>query len=132
LFTVFPSRIRFFSISDPYLKEFLSSNTKKIVSKLGGNVIRDVHPGFGSRIRILIFYPSRIREVKRYRIPSRILDTAVVILAFVDRKKFSSVSGSALIWLPVIRIRFENLEIRIQKPFYADLILAFCTVRYVL
>jgi hypothetical protein len=39
-------------------------------------------------------------------------------------------SGSALIWLPVIRIRFDNLELRIQKPFYADLILAL--LQYVL
>jgi hypothetical protein len=34
-----------------------------------------------------------------------------------NRMKFSSVSRSALIWLPVILIRFDNLEIRIQKPF---------------
>jgi hypothetical protein len=32
-------------------------------------MIQDVHPGSGSRIRILIFYPSRIFGSKRHRIP---------------------------------------------------------------
>jgi hypothetical protein len=32
-------------------------------------MIRVVHPGSGSRIRILTFYPSRIERSKRHRIP---------------------------------------------------------------
>ncbi len=40
---------------------------QKIVYMLIGNMIRDVHPGSGSRIQI--FHPSRIHGSKRHRIP---------------------------------------------------------------
>jgi hypothetical protein len=48
------------------IKEFKYFNPKNCFQALG-NMIRDVHPGFGSQIRILIFYPSRIQGSKRQR-----------------------------------------------------------------
>ncbi len=70
----FPSRIQIFSIPDPgsafRIKEFKYFNPKQMVSKKS-ETIRVVHPGSGSRIRILIFYPSRIPDpvVKKASIP---------------------------------------------------------------
>ncbi len=42
-------------------------NPQKLFLSSRENMIRNVHPG--CRIRILIFYPSRIRGSKRHRIP---------------------------------------------------------------
>jgi hypothetical protein len=57
------SRIRIFSILHPgsriCSKEFQYFNQKNGFSALR-NLIRVFHPGCGSRIRILTFYPSRI------------------------------------------------------------------------
>ncbi len=43
-------------------KEFKYFNPKNCFQALG-NMIQDVHSGSGSRIRILIFYPSRIPDL---------------------------------------------------------------------
>ncbi len=48
------------------IKNLSIFNPKNTFSALG-NMIRDVHPG--SRIRILIFYPSRIQGSKRHQSP---------------------------------------------------------------
>jgi hypothetical protein len=59
----FPSWIQIFSIPDPgsqiRIKEFKYFNQKNGFSALR-NMIRVFHPGSGSRIWILTFYPSRI------------------------------------------------------------------------
>jgi hypothetical protein len=44
------------------IKEFTSTLTQKIGFQALRNMIRVVHPGPGFRIRILIFYPSRIPD----------------------------------------------------------------------
>ncbi len=59
------SRIQIFSIPDPgSTSKNLSILTQKIVL-----LLRKYDPGRSSRIRILIFYPSRIPRIKRHRIP---------------------------------------------------------------
>ncbi len=50
------------------IKELKYFNPKHCFSALE-NMTRVVYPGSGSRIRILIFYPSRIPGSKRHRIP---------------------------------------------------------------
>jgi hypothetical protein len=63
---LFGSRIRIFSIPDPgSASKNLSILTQKIVFLSS----RKYDPGCSSRIRILIFYPSRIPGSKRRRIP---------------------------------------------------------------
>ncbi len=66
----FPSRILIFSMPGPgSVSKNLSVLTQKIVSKLSELWSRLFNPGSGSRIQILIFYPSRIQGSKKHRIP---------------------------------------------------------------
>ncbi len=67
------SRIRLFSIPDPnffhpgsriHIKEFKYFSPKNCILSS-----RKYDPGCSSRIRILVFYPSRIQWSKRHRIP---------------------------------------------------------------
>ncbi len=63
------SRIRIYSIPDPgSASKNLSILAQKIVSKLS-EIWSGFHPGSGSRIRIMIFYPSRVPGSKRHWIP---------------------------------------------------------------
>ncbi len=47
------------------------------ISNLSKKMIRVVHPGFGSRIRKLIFYPSRIQGSRS--LPFRVRNTALQV-----------------------------------------------------
>jgi hypothetical protein len=49
--------------------KFIFLTTPLLIFPDPGNMVRDVHPGFVSRIRILIFYPFRILSSKKHQIP---------------------------------------------------------------
>jgi hypothetical protein len=54
--------------SGPASKNLMIFNPKNCFLALG-NMIWDVHPGSGSRIRILIYYPSRIPDAEIQKAP---------------------------------------------------------------
>jgi hypothetical protein len=60
------------------IKEFKYFNPKNYYKDLG-NMIRDVHPGYGSQNRILIFCPSRIQGSKSIGSGSATLAGYVII-----------------------------------------------------
>ncbi len=68
-----------FSIPDPHQKCF---NLKNCFRALG-SMIRVVHPGSGSRIRIMIFYPSRIQGSIRHRIPDPLRSRSLLFSKFI-------------------------------------------------